>query len=189
MKPQVAFRFAVLLFMALAQTRQSRENVFLCDPLSKDYVIMKARCVLKNGALLLSCAERIFKSDILSWSNIPNNFAFFSRNMALKESELRVLGILGLVIVILWAFFGLVWSFLLVFTFLIYAYNFGRQQRNSSHEIGQDEPDVPFQDKMHDYYSEFQDLQFTGSPKGQFTLRSPMPLLSEVTKRLSFNTR
>ncbi|CAH3038359.1 unnamed protein product [Porites lobata] len=108
--------------------------------------------------------------------------------MALKESELRVLGILGLVIVILWAFFGLVWSFLLVFTFLIYAYNFGRQQRYSSHEIGQDEPDVPFQEKMHDYYSEFQDMQFTGSPKGQFTLRSPMPLLSEVTKRLSFNT-
>ena len=66
MKPQVAFRFAVLLFMALAQTRQSRENVFLCDPPSKGYVIMKARCVLKNGALLLSCAERIFKSDILS---------------------------------------------------------------------------------------------------------------------------
>ena len=150
---------------------------------------MKARFVLKNGALHLSCAERIFKSDILSWSNIPNKFAFFSRNMALKESELRVLGILGLVIVILWAFFGLVWSFLLVFTFLIYAYNFGRQQRYSSHEIGQDEPDVPFQEKMHDYYSEFQDMQFTGSPKGQFTLRSPMPLLSEVTKRLSFNTR
>ena len=77
-----------------------------------------------------------------------------------------------------------------MFTFLIYAYNFGRHQNtNSRNEIAEDEPDVSLQEKLHDDYSEFQDLPFTGLPKGQFTLRSPMPLLSEVTKRLTFNTR
>jgi len=116
--------------------------------------------------------------------------------MALKESEIRVLALLGLVNLILWAFFGLFWSLLLVFTFLIYAYNFGRQHsRNTRHEIAENllaevESDVTlYQEKLHDGYPEYQDLPFTGLPKGQFTLRSPMPLLSEVTKRLSFNTR
>lgn len=111
--------------------------------------------------------------------------------MALKESEIRVLAILGLIILILWAFFGLFWSLLLVFTFLICAYNFGRQQNaDVRHETADDEPDVTlFQAKMTNDRPEFQDLPFTGLPKGQFTLRSPMPLLSEVTKRLNFNTR
>ena len=113
--------------------------------------------------------------------------------MAFKESEVRVLAILGLVILILWAFFGLFWSLLLVFTFLVYAYNFGRHQnsnRYTRHEIEKDEPDATlYQEKLHGNYPESQDLPFTGLPKGQFTLRSPMPLLSEVTKRLSFNAR
>ena len=115
--------------------------------------------------------------------------------MALKGGEIQVLGILGLIILILWAFFGLLWSFLLVFTFLIYAYNFGRGERtnirveNSLPEDA-DEADVTqYQDKLPNYYAEYQDYPFTGLQKEQFTLRSPAPLLSNVTKRLSFNSR
>lgn len=114
--------------------------------------------------------------------------------MALKGGEIQVLGILGLIILILWAFFGLLWSFLLVFTFLIYAYNFGRGERtnirveNSLPEDA-DEADVTqYQDKLPNYYAEYQDYPFTGLQKEQFTLRSPAPLLSNVTKRLSFNS-
>lgn len=130
----------------------------------------------------------------LDWNNAWEVILLlFSDEMALKESEIRVLVILGLIILILWAFFGLFWSLLLVFTFLIYAYNFGRQQNASSSRPGatvEDEPDVTlYQEQLPNDPPEFQDLPFTCLQKGQFTLRSPMPLLSDVTKRLSFNTR
>lgn len=114
--------------------------------------------------------------------------------MALKESELRVLALLGLVILILWAFFGLFWSLLLVFTFLIYAYNFGRQRtakkvRHVQLEGSDAENDFSYQEKLRNNYFEPPDLPFTGLPREKSSLRSPMPLLSEVTKRLSFNVR
>ena len=112
--------------------------------------------------------------------------------MALKESEVRVLAILGLVILVLWSFFGLFWSLLLVFTFLIYAYNFGRHQAGNTraqHEEEDSEHDLSYQEKLHSTYQETPDLPFTGLPREKISLRSPMPLLSDVTKRLSFNTR
>lgn len=115
--------------------------------------------------------------------------------MALNESEVRVLAILGLVILILWSFFGLLWSFLLVFTFLIYAYNFGRHRTGKirhEEDVKRDvEPDHMYQEKLHDnYYQEPPDLAFTGLRREQSSLSSPMPLVSEsVTKRLSFNMR
>lgn len=114
--------------------------------------------------------------------------------MALNESEVRVLAILGLVILILWSFFGLLWSFLLVFTFLIYAYNFGRHGTGKirhEEDVKRDvEPDHMYQEKLHDNYQEPPDLAFTGLRREQFSLSSPMPLVSEsVTKRLSFNMR
>lgn len=112
--------------------------------------------------------------------------------MGLKESELRVLAILGLVILILWSLFGLFWSLLLVFTFLIYAYNFGRHRAgNNGREPGErdSEHDLSYQEKFNSTYQEPPDLPFTGLPREKISLRSPMPLLSEVTKRLSFNTR
>lgn len=113
--------------------------------------------------------------------------------MALKESELRVLAILGLVILILWSFFGLFWSLLLVFTFLVYAYKFGRHRtaRQDVHiqERRDAEQDLSYQEKLHNNYYEPPDLPFTGLPREKSSLRSPMPLLSEVTKRLSFNMR
>ena len=140
--------------------------------------------------IFLSASNAAFHSiEITKVQNIILPLSF--EKMALKESEIRVLAILALIILILWAFFGLFWSLLLVFTFLIYAYNFGRQRNaNVRHERVDNEPDVTlFQEKLPDDRAEFQDLSFTGLPKGQFTLRSPMPLLSEVTKRLSFNTR
>ena len=113
--------------------------------------------------------------------------------MALKESELRILALLGLVILILWAFFGLFWSLLLVFTFLIYAYNFGRHRagntRRECEELDSGHDLSYHQEKLHSTYQEPPDLLFTGLPREKVSLRSPMPLLSEVTKRLSFNTR
>ena len=112
--------------------------------------------------------------------------------MALKESELRVLAIIGLVILILWVFFGLFWSLLLVFTFLIYAYNFGRHQAGNirrEREEPESENDLSYQEKLRSTYQELPDLPITGLQREKVTLRSPMPLLSEVTKRLSFNTR
>lgn len=112
--------------------------------------------------------------------------------MALKESEVRVLAILGLVILVLWSFFGLFWSLLLVFTFLIYAYNYGRHQAGNTrfeHEEQDSENDLSYQEKLHSAYQEPPDLPFTGLPREKVSLRSPMPLLSDVTKRLSFNTR
>ena len=111
--------------------------------------------------------------------------------MALKESELRVLAILGLVILILWSFFGLFWSLLIVFTFLIYAYNFGRYRTEKIqrvHATRDSEEDLTFQEKLRDDFPELQDLEFTGLPREKYSLRSPTPLLS-VTKRLSFNMR
>ena len=117
--------------------------------------------------------------------------------MALTESELRVLAILGLVILILWSLFGLFWSLLLVFTFLIYAYNFGRHRAGNKltrrdPEEEDSEHDLSYQEKLQKTYQEPLDLTFTGLPRENISLRSPMPLLSEVTtvtKRLSFNTR
>ena len=114
--------------------------------------------------------------------------------MALKESEVRVLAILGVVILVLWSFFGLFWSLLLVFTFLIYAYNFGRHgagNKLSRRELEEEdsENDLSYQGKLHSTYQEPPDLPFTGLPREKVSLRSPMPLLSEVTKRLSFNAR
>lgn len=113
--------------------------------------------------------------------------------MALKESELRILGILGLVILILWSFFGLFWSLLLVFTFLIYAYNFGKHRtakvRFVQRREFEAEHDLSYREKLHNNYYEPPDLPFTGLPRDKSSLRSPKPLLSEVTKRLSFNMR
>lgn len=111
--------------------------------------------------------------------------------MALTRSELRVLAILGLVILILWSFFGLFWSLLLVFSFLIYAYNFGRHGNRKIrrvHEEVDSEPDLDltFQEKSRDDFPVLQDLEFTGLPTDRYSLRSPTPLMS-VTKRLSFN--
>ncbi|XP_078374049.1 uncharacterized protein LOC144657575 isoform X2 [Oculina patagonica] len=110
--------------------------------------------------------------------------------MALKESELRILALLGLVILILWSFFGLFWSLLLVFTFLIYAYNFGKHRPAKVRFVQErrdDEHDLSYQEKLHNNYYEPPDLPFTGLPREKSSLRSPKPLLSEVTKRLSFN--
>lgn len=111
--------------------------------------------------------------------------------MALKESEGRVLAILGLVILVLWSFFGLFWSLLLVFTFLIYAYNYGRHPAGPrfEHDEQDSENDLSYQEKLHSAFLEPPDLPFTGLPREKVSLRSPMPLLSDVTKRLSFNTR
>lgn len=49
--------------------------------------------------------------------------------MVLKGGEIQVLGIFGLIILILWVFFGFLWSFFFVFMFLIYVYNFGWGER------------------------------------------------------------
>ncbi|XP_022808518.1 uncharacterized protein LOC111345497, partial [Stylophora pistillata] len=110
--------------------------------------------------------------------------------MALTRSELRVLALLGLVILILWSFFGLFWSLLLVFSFLIYAYNFGRHGNGKiqrAHEEVDSEPDLTFHEKSRNDYPALQDLEFTGLPTERYSLRSPAPLMS-VTKKLSFNT-
>ena len=125
---------------------------------------------------------------------VPEEDVKFCEKMALKESEVRVLAILGLVILILWSLFGLFWSLLLVFTFLIYAYNFGRHGAGNytrrEPELERDcKHDLSYHEKSHSTYQEPPDLPFTGLPREKFSLRSPMPLLSEVTKRLTFNTR
>lgn len=113
--------------------------------------------------------------------------------MALTRSELRVLAILGLVILILWSFFGLFWSLLLVFSFLIYAYNFGRHGNGKIRRVytevdSEPDLDLTFQEKSRDDFPVLQDLEFTGLPTDRYSLRSPTPLMS-VTKRLSFNMR
>ena len=113
--------------------------------------------------------------------------------MALKESEVRILSLLGLIICILWIFFGLFWSLLLVFTFLIYAYKFGRTQHvrswQSYEKIKEKVDDDPAASNL-----KWDDVPFTGGLPGSVkenlvSLRSPVPLLSEVTRRLSYSMR
>ena len=115
--------------------------------------------------------------------------------MSYSLEEIAVIITIFVTIFILSLFFGLFWAILLVFTLLWLLYKFGRQNirkkaikktTTTSHDIDSKHDD--FVDGK--TYERGMDVPFTGfsSPKIP-SIRSPMPLLSVVTKRLSFNTR
>lgn len=114
--------------------------------------------------------------------------------MSYNSEELTVFAAVLTTILIIALFFGIFWSVLLVFTFLFLLYKFGRPRRKklpkSTAEIDTvDSSENEVVDKTVFVGAEM-DVPFTGllSPRSP-SLRSPMPLLSTVTKRLSFNTR
>lgn len=112
--------------------------------------------------------------------------------MSYNIEELAVIVAVIFTIFILSLFYGLFWSLLLVFTSLFLLYKYGRPKRKKLVEkSAASQSNVDEDDGEKTLYShEGLDVPFTGlpSPKMQ-SIRSPMPLLSTVTKRLSFNTR
>lgn len=121
--------------------------------------------------------------------------------MASKNEEYIAVAFVLISLVILSIFFGVFWSFLLVFTFLLLAYLSRRPQTKKKiftkkYKIKQESLDNSLDDSEYmSNGSKEMDVPFTGLPSPKYqtqTLRSPMPLLSSlstVTKRLSFNVR
>jgi uncharacterized protein (DUF58 family) len=119
--------------------------------------------------------------------------------MASKNEEYIAVAAVLISLVILSILFGVFWSFLLVFTFLLLAYLFGRPQTDKSfskkYKIKRDSLDNSLDESEYLASGKEMDVPFTGLQSAKYhkqSLRSPMPLLSSfnaVTKRLSFNTR